>query len=173
MIIKEAGTYALLADKGIFSEWRYLEVGDEYDPSVVLPKVSYPQPEYDTKKQKLVEQITIREADVLQDWLVVELSPEEVLANKRPNAIAFMREGFSRENEEMFAIYQKIIIGSSTSLVINTWFTQLMQASQPNFFTVAGWNHVIMQLADTLSLSLEERSLVNEHLAKFDLDEVL
>lgn len=173
MQIESAGIYAILDSSRAFREWRSLSSGTEYNPNFVLSQTSEPKPNYNFKTQKLEENITVRETDVLQSWVVVNLLPEEIVANKRPDPVGFMREGFSGENTAMFEIYQKILAASSSNLVANTWFTQLMQASQPIFFTIGGWNTAIMQLASAVVLEPSERSLINQYLAKYDLDEVL
>jgi hypothetical protein len=165
MIIKEAGLYAILADyppNNVFKEWRYLVVDTECDDSLVFPRMANLQPAYDPKKQKIVEQITVREADVLLDWVVQDLTEQEISANKRPDGAGFQREMIS--NPELLAIYQKTLSNRDAQVWLNEVRAALI------IFTTGGFAFAINALAQSLQLTNEEIQLLNLVLYKYDLE---
>ncbi|NBV95573.1 MAG: hypothetical protein EBR90_02135 [Actinobacteria bacterium] len=171
--ITVADNYAILNSDRTFKEWRYLVEGTEYNENLVLAKLTIAPPDYNSATEKLVENISVGDREVTQSWEVQQLSDQEIVVKKRPNPVGFMREGFSRENEDMFRIYSAILQESCSNLAVSTWFTQLLSAAQPAFFKLDGWNSVISQLAAAMDLSASDRAIVNSYLAKYDLDEVL
>lgn len=172
-IIETTKTYAILNGDRTFIEWRSLTVGTEYDSTKVLPQTANPIPSYNPKTQKLQESITVRDEDVLQDWEVISLSPEEIAALKRPNPSGFLKAAFSGQNQDIYIVYGKILQSAIANQGVNTWLTTLTGASSPELFTIGGWNTAIAQLADAVPLEPEERTTVNQYLAQYDLDEVL
>lgn len=92
MITKSDGIYAILSDRETFREWRSLAAGTECDDNLVLPQRAIAKPEYDAKKQRLDEIISIEETEAIQGWEIIDLSPEEIEARKRPDTKGFMAE---------------------------------------------------------------------------------
>ncbi len=165
MIIQEAGTYAILADyppNNTFKEWRYLVEGTECDDALVLPQTANPKPEYDRKKQKLVELITVRKTDVLQDWEIQDLTEQEIQSRKRPDGKGVQLEMIS--DPELLKIYQKILSNSSATL----WLNEVRAAL--SIYTIGGFTTAINALAESIPLSKGEVELVNTALYKYDLE---
>jgi hypothetical protein len=176
MITQESGWYGILNDyspNNTFKEWRYLESGTECDDCLVLPRFAIAKPIIDPKIQKLFEVITIFDDSVLQDWEIQDLTQQEIEANKRPDPVAFMREGFAGSDEKMRLIYNKLVQKAMQDPVMAQWFNLLIQASQPSFFTIDGFHHLCGMVFDGAALTPEERDQTNFYLRKYDLPEVI
>jgi hypothetical protein len=166
MIIQTTGIYAILADHETraFKEWRFLTTGTECDGSLVLPQRALPKPEYDEKKQRLVEVVAIEETEVIQGWDIQDLTPEEIEARKRPNTKGFATEMIV--NPELLAIYIKGRDGSSET---QKWFKEVQLALAATYIP-QGFQGVINALAQSVPLTKEEIETLNTALYKYDLE---
>ena len=165
MIIKNAGTYAILADyppNNTFKEWRYLVEGTLCDDALVLPQRALPKPEFNPKSQRLVEVIAVEETEVIQGWDIQDLTPEEIESRKQPNGRSFQLEMIS--DPELLAIYEKILANSSATLWLNESRAAL------SVYTKGGFTTAINALAESVPLSKEEIEAVNTALYKYDLE---
>lgn len=162
MITKSDGIYAILSNRQTFKEWRWLPTGSECDDNLVLPQRALPKPEYDEKRQRLVEIVAIEETEVIQGWDIQDLTPEEIEARKQPNGGSFQREMIS--DPELLKIYQKILSNSSAIL----WLNEVRAAL--SVYTKGGFTTAINALAESVPLSKVEIELVNHALYKYDLE---
>jgi len=164
MILENDGIYAILNGDHTFREWRYLVAETEIDPSLVLPQRALPKPEYDAKKQRLEEIISVEETEVIQGWEIIDLSPEEIEARKRPDT-----KGFSLEmlgNPELLAIYIK---GRDGSPETQKWFNEVRLGLAATYIPQA-FQSVFNALAASVPLTKEEIETLNTALYKYDLE---
>lgn len=177
-IITEAGMYAEFShvDRSLAQfVLLYLPEGTPIDSALVLPLAQLPEPEFDPKIEVLIEsfQLLPDQSALQRSWSKVQLSPEEIRQNSGPDPAGFLRACFSRTDLDLFAIYEKLLALSCSSLVVNTWFNQLASSASPELFIREGWNVIMYQLADSAQLNPQERALINSRLIAFDLDPVL
>ena len=164
MILESDGIYAILTDQKTFREWRSLAAGTECDGSLVLPQRAIAKPDHDAKKQQLEEIISIEETEVIQGWEIIDLSPEEIEARKRPDTQGFMTEMIT--NPELLAIYIKGRDGSSET---QKWFNEVRLALAATYIP-QGFQGVIDALAQSVPLTKEEVATLNTALYKYDLE---
>jgi len=164
MLLENDGIYAILNDDRTFKEWRYLVAGTQIDPTLVLPQRALSKPDYDAKKQRLEEIISVEETEVIQGWEIVDLSPEEIEARKRPDT-----KGFSLEmlgNPELLAIYIK---GRDGSPETQKWFNEVRLGLAATYIPQA-FQSVFNDLAKSVPLTKEEIEILNTALYKYDLE---
>ena len=161
MIIETDGIYAIL-ENGVFKEWRSLAQGTQCRDGAVLPQRAIAKPDYDAKKQKLVEDISVEETEVIQDWEIQDLTDEEIESRKRPDGDGFQREMIT--NPDLLKIYQKILSNSFATLWLNESRAAL------SVYTKGGFTTAINALAESVPLSKEEIEAVNNSLYKHDLE---
>jgi hypothetical protein len=164
MITKNDGIYGFLDGDRAFVRWQYLVVGSEIDPNLTLLQRALPKPDYDPKTQRLVEIPTVQETEVIQGWEIVDLSPEEIEARKRPDPKGFATEMIV--NPDLLAIYVK---GRDGSQEIQKWFNEVRMALASTYIP-QGFQGVINALAQSLPLTDEEIETVNKALYKYDLE---
>ncbi len=163
MIIETDGIYAIL-ENGVFKEWRSLTQGTQCRDGAVLPQRAIAKPDYDAKKQKLVETISVQETEVIQGWEIQDLTDEEIELRKRPDT-----QGFSREmlaNPDLLAIYIK---GRDGSQEVQKWFNEVRLALASTYIP-QGFQIAINSFAESIPLSKEEIEAVNNSLYKHDLE---
>jgi hypothetical protein len=164
MITKNDGIYAFLTDQKTFKEWRWLPAGSECADNLVLPQRALSKPDYDAKKQRLEEIISVEETEVIQGWEIIDLSPEEIESRKRPDTKNFSLEMLG--NPELLAIYVK---GRDGSPDVKKWFDEVRLALAATYIP-QGFQGVIDALAQSVPLTKEEIQTLNTALYKYDLE---